>query len=261
MGRISPFTKTLEIQIGRAFWQTTLFRAAALSFILLVAWLLSKWYFSNKMRKQKIKFEKQQAIERERTRIATDMHDDLGAGLSRIKFLSQALSNKKAYDDSIKTGLEKITWYSDEMTGKMGEIVWALNEKNDTLADLIAYSRSYAIEYLSNHNIQCEANTPLGLPGTFISGEIRRNIFLSVKECLHNVVKHSGASQVNFSVELSRMIQITIHDNGRGIDWNNQRAFSNGVQNIRQRMKEINGEVKFCNELGTKVVLTIPSGL
>ena len=80
----------------------------------------------------------------------------------------------------------------------MGEIVWALNEKNDTLADLVAYSRSYAIEYLANHNIYCKADTPLGLPGTFIAGEIRRNIFLSVKECLHNIVKHSGASSVNF---------------------------------------------------------------
>ena len=261
MGRVSPFTKTLEIQVARAFWQTTLFKTAGLAFILLVGWLLSKWYFSYKIRKQKLEFEKQKAIEKERTRIATDMHDDLGAGLSRIKFLSQSISNKKIEDESIKTELEKITGYSDEMTEKMGEIVWALNEKNDTLADLVAYSRSYAIEYLANHNILCEANTPMGLPGTFIAGEIRRNIFLSVKECLHNIVKHAGASRVNFSVELSRMIQITIHDNGKGIDWNNQRAFSNGIQNIRQRMKEINGEVKFYNEQGTKVVLTIPMSL
>ena len=75
----------------------------------------------------------------------------------------------------------------------MGEIVWALNEKNDTLADLVAYTRSYTMEYLADHNITCEANTPLHLPGTFITGETRRNIFLSVKECLHNIVKHAGA--------------------------------------------------------------------
>ena len=104
----------------------------------------------------------------------------------------------------------------------------------------------------------CKANTPLGLPGTFIAGEIRRNIFLSVKECLHNIVKHADASSVSFSVELGNMIKITIHDNGKGIDWNNKRAFSNGIQNIQQRMKEIKGEVKFLNEQGTKVVLTIP---
>ena len=71
------------------------------------------------------------------------MHDDLGAGLSRIKFLSQSLRNKSTNDNGIKSGLEKITEFSDEMTEKMGEIVWALNEKNDTLADLVAYIRAH----------------------------------------------------------------------------------------------------------------------
>ena len=99
---------------------------------------------------------------------------------------------------SLKQTWKKLPLTPDEMTEKMGEIVWALNEKNDTLADLVAYSRSYAIEYLASHNIACKANTPLGLPGTFITGEIRRNIFLSVKECLHNIVKHADASCVQF---------------------------------------------------------------
>ena len=180
------------------------------------------------------------------------MHDDLGAGLSRIRFLSQSILNKKISDEVIRTELKKITSFSDEMSEKMGEIVWALNEKNDTLADLVAYTRSYAVEYLANHNIECEANTPLHLPGTFITGEMRRNIFLSVKECLHNIVKHAGATKVCFSVELEKMIKIIIHDNGKGIDWNNRRAFSNGMENISRRMKEINGDVNFVNEQGTK---------
>ncbi|MGH2563892.1 MAG: ATP-binding protein, partial [Ginsengibacter sp.] len=258
LGRASPFTKTLEIQIAKAYWQTNLFKIIVLAFVISIGWLISKWYFSFRTRKQKSEFEKKQAIEKERTRIATDMHDDLGAGLSRIKYLSQSILNKKIEDEIMKTELKKITNFSDEMSEKMGEIVWALNEKNDTLADLIAYTRSYTVEYLANHNIQCEANTPLHLPGTFITGEMRRNIFLSVKECLHNIVKHAGATRVNFSVQLDGMIQIIIHDNGKGIDWSNQRAFSNGIQNINTRMNEINGKVKFLKEQGTKVLLTIP---
>jgi signal transduction histidine kinase len=202
--------------------------------------------------------EKQKAIEQERTRIATDMHDDLGAGLSRIKFLSQSILNKKDNDEVVTAELEKITSFSDEMSEKMGEIIWALNEKNDTLADLIAYTRSYTMEYLANHHIECEADTPLHLPANFITGEMRRNIFLSVKECLHNIVKHAEASKVFFSVQLNGMMQIIIHDNGKGIDWNNQRAFSNGVENLKKRMKEIEGSVSFSNENGTKVLLTIP---
>src|SRR5262245_41451740 len=118
------------------------------------------------------------------------------------------------------------------MSEKMGEIVWALNEKNDTLADLIAYTRSYAVEYLANHNIACEAQTPSHLPATFIAGEMRRDIFLSVKECLHNVVKHAGATKVHLSIILDGAMAIVIHDNGKGIDWEHRRDFSNGIENI-----------------------------
>jgi len=257
-GRVSPSTKTLEIEISRAFWQTSWFKIAILVVVLSVGWLISRWYFRLKIGRQKQEFEKQQAIEKERTRIATDMHDDLGAGLSRIKFLSQSILNKKINDEMMKSELEKITSFSDEMSEKMGEIVWALNEKNDTIADLIAYTRSYAVEYLANHDIKCEANTPMNLPGTFITGEMRRNIFLSVKECLHNIVKHAAATKVCFSVHLDDRMQIVIHDNGKGIDWNNLRAFSNGMQNLERRMKEIKGNIEFVNEQGAKVSLTIP---
>jgi signal transduction histidine kinase len=138
-GKISPYTKSLEIEISKAFWQTTLFKITILIMIITIGWLVTKWYLNLRIRKQKQEFEKQQAIEKERTRIATDMHDDLGAGLSRIKFLSQSILNKKIKDEVIKTELEKITSFSDEMSEKMGEIVWALNEKNYTLSELVAY--------------------------------------------------------------------------------------------------------------------------
>jgi signal transduction histidine kinase len=175
--------------------------------------------------------------------------------------LSQALSNKSSDDEAIKSGLEKITGYSDEMTEKMGEIIWALNEKNDTLADLVAFTRSYTLEYLNNHNISCDVSTPFQLPDSFIAGEVRRNIFLSVKECLHNIIKHAGATSVYFSIQLNGMIEIVIHDNGKGIDWDNRRAFGNGLLNIQKRMNEINGKVEFINEKGTKVLLKIPLAL
>lgn len=247
-----------KFSIAPPWWGTWWFRSAMGLLIIALLIIAFRFYYSRKLEKQKIILEKQQAIEKERTRIATDMHDDLGAGLSRIKFLSQSILNKKLKDDLIKTELEKITSFSDEMSEKMGEIVWALNEKNDTLADLVAYTRSYTVEYLANHDLQCEANTPMHLPGTFITGEMRRNIFLSVKECLHNIVKHAEATKVCFSVELEKTIRIVIHDNGKGIDWDNRRAFSNGIENIEKRMKEINGTVDFLNDAGTKVLLTIP---
>ena len=249
---------THEFSIAPPWWQTWWFRSIGGLLVIGLLIIGSKLYYRRKMEKQMATLARQKDIEKERTRIATDMHDDLGAGLSRIKFLSQSILNKRIGNKAIQTELEKITSFSDEMSEKMGEIVWALNEKNDTLADLVAYTRSYVVEYLATHNIQCEANTPLRLPGTFVTGEIRRNIFLSVKECLHNIVKHAGASKVWFSIQLNSSMEVIIYDNGKGIDWNNRRAFSNGIQNIERRMKDIRGTVRFSNERGTRVTLTIP---
>ncbi|MBL7739124.1 MAG: hypothetical protein JNK14_07885 [Chitinophagaceae bacterium] len=256
----SPAELSYPFEIHPPWWQTWWFRSIALIAVSgLLVWGFRS-YYHRKLERQMAILEKQQAIEKERTRIATDMHDELGTGLSRIKFLSQTISNKEI-DAGIRAELGKITGYSDEMAEKMGEIIWALNEKNDTLADLVAYTRSYAAEYLSNHNISCMADTPLHLPGNFINGETRRNIFLSVKECLHNIIKHAGATKVHFIVRLAGSVQITIHDNGKGIDWQHQREYSNGIKNIQKRMKEINGYVKFTNEQGTKVEFVIPMPL
>jgi signal transduction histidine kinase len=256
-GRYPEQIISYKFSIAPAWWQTWWFRVMAVLIFVALLIIASRSYYRRKLERQKNFLEKQQAIEKERTRIATDMHDDLGAGLSRIKFLSQSMLNKKK-DEIMRPELEKINSFSDEMSEKMGEIIWALNEKNDTLADLIAYTRSYASEYLGSHDIICEASTPMNLPDTFITGEMRRNIFLSVKECLHNIVKHSGATRVYFSIDLHHHMQIIIHDNGKGIDWNNRRAFSNGIYNIEKRMKEIDGSVSILNENGVKVSLIVP---
>jgi signal transduction histidine kinase len=98
--------------------------------------------------------EKNRAIEKERTRIATDMHDDFGANLSRIKFISEKIKLKSENESQLTKDLTKISDYSDEMAEKMNEIVWALNERYDSLDDLVSFSRAYAAEYLSQHEIQ-----------------------------------------------------------------------------------------------------------
>jgi len=202
--------------------------------------------------------EKQQAIDKERTRIATDMHDDLGAGLSRIKFLSETISIKKQQHEPIEDDISKIRTYSHEMIDKMGEIVWALNEKNDTLSDLLSYTRAYAVEYLSQNNIECRVEFPDNLPAVFVSGEFRRNVFLTVKEALHNVVKHAGATEVIFTVFIDQKLSIRLKDNGIGFDKNNTRSFSNGLANMRSRVREIGGHFEIIQKEGVLVNMLIP---
>jgi signal transduction histidine kinase len=257
-GKISPFTRSLQIEIAKSFWQTNFFKAMFAAFIVLCGWLFLKRYSNEKIKKQARELEKLKAIEKERTRIATDMHDDLGAGLSRIKFLSETIGIKKQQQQPFEEDIIKIREYSHEMIDKMGEIVWALNEKNDSLNDLISYIRAYAVSYLSQNGINCKIEVPDNFPTSFVSGEFRRNVYLTIKEALHNIVKHSQASFVKITINIKDNLTITIADNGIGLDKKNIRPFSNGLTNMQNRIKEIQGDFVILNESGTTVKIVVP---
>lgn len=186
------------------------------------------------------------------------MHDDLGAGLSRIKFLSETISIKKQQHEPIEEDINKIRAYSHEMIDKMGEIVWALNEKNDTLSDLLSYTRVYAVEYLSQNNITCRVEFPDSFPAVFVSGEFRRNVFLTIKEALHNIVKHACATEAVFTISIGQQLSIRLQDNGRGFDKNNIRSFSNGLANMESRVREIGGHFEIIQNEGTLVNMLVP---
>lgn len=240
------------------WWQTWWFRSLVGLLIIGLLIIAFRFYYSRKLEKQKAILEKQQAIEKERTRIATDMHDDLGAGLSRIKFLSETIGIKKQQQEPIEEDINKIREYSHEMIDKMGEIVWALNEKNDTLSDLLSYTRAYTMEYLSQNGIECKTEMPDNFPSVFVSGEFRRNVFLTIKEALHNVVKHSQATEVKLTISINHHLSIKLKDNGTGFDKNNIRLFSNGLTNMKSRVNEIGGEIEITNKEGTLIKMVIP---
>ena len=147
------------------------------------------------------------------------------------------------------------------MIDKMGEIVWALNEKNDTLSDLLSYTRSYAVEYLSQNGIVCTVNAPDHFPSTFVSGEFRRNIYLTVKEALHNIVKHSQASAVTLKVDINSKLSLEIKDNGTGFDKTKIRPFSNGLSSMESRISNINGKFEILNTIGTTIKIIVPLSL
>jgi len=257
-GNLSPFTKAIDIQIKKAFWQTNIFKFIMAAIFVLIIWLLIKWYLTTRIRKHQREFEKQQAIEKERTRIATDMHDDLGAGLSRIKFLSETIGMKKQLQQPVEEDISSIGGYANEMISKMGEIIWALNEKNDSLSDLLSYTRSYAVNYLLTNGIQCQVNAPAVFPSIFVSGEFRRNIYLSIKEALHNIVKYAQANKVIIQIDIGKKLDISIQDDGVGFDIKTVRPFSNGLNNMQKRMRDIGGYMEIVQKKGTIITLSAP---
>ena len=253
-----PATFNYDFVIMPPWWQTWWFLGLAALLVIGGVVAAIRFYYRRKLEVQRTALEKRQAIEKERTRIATDMHDDLGAGLSRIKFLSETIGIKKQQQIPFEEDITSIRQYSHEMIDKMGEIVWALNERNDTVSDLLAYTRAYAMDYLSQHGVGCTVELPDALPGTFISGEIRRNVFLSVKELLHNVVKHSQAGNVKMAMRCEKNLLVSISDDGIGFDMSNLRPYSNGLKNVQKRMADVSGTVVIESGNGTKISLSLP---
>jgi signal transduction histidine kinase/ligand-binding sensor domain-containing protein len=244
------------------WWKTWWFKLIVASLVIGLIILGLRYYIRRKLELQKVILEKKRAIEKERTRIATDMHDDLGAGLSRIKFLSETIGMKKQQHLPIEEEISSIRTYSHEMIDKMGEIVWALNEKNDTLNDLISYTRAYSAEYLEQNGIACHIEGPGELPPFVVSGEFRRNIYLTVKEALHNVVKHAQASNVSIIISIdSTKLSIEIKDDGTGFDPRKNPGSRNGLLNMRKRMEELNGSFNIESGNGTKIKIQVPLNL
>lgn len=252
---------TKEIEFSFAilppWWQTWWFRLIAGLLIIGLLIIAIRFYYRGKLEKQKVILEKQQAVEKERTRIATDMHDDLGAGLSKIRFLSETVQ-RNISEEAHQPNLKNIASSSVELVDKFNEIIWAMNEKNNSLEDLVYYMRSYTAKYCTENGLEYKIIIPEHIPSMMISGEMRRHIFLTVKECLHNVVKHAEAKNVWLGVQLDDFITITVRDDGKGFEITEVKNAGNGLRNMEQRIKNVNGKLLIENETGTLLKIIVP---
>ncbi|MCC7026500.1 MAG: hypothetical protein IT265_06070 [Saprospiraceae bacterium] len=211
------------------------------------------------LREQQLIIDNQTAIETERTRIASEMHDDLGSGLTTIRYLSdRALKNVST--DEEKTQIAKIAEQSSALVRNMSEIIWAMNSRYDTVDNLVAYIRHYTSEFLEAHHIDSEWHQGEWVGELKLNGEKRRNVFLVIKETLHNIVKHAKASKVSISINYERPnVLMHIVDNGIGFDPNHFESMGNGLFNMQQRMSKIHGKLDLLstNE-GTEIMVSFP---
>lgn len=208
-----------------------------------------------KLETERKEMEKQVAVlaakQDERNRISVDMHDELGSGVTAIRLMSEIVKSKMKNDNDTLPEIEKISNSANELLNKMNTIIWTMTSSNDTLENMVAYIRSYAVEFFESTNIDCIFSMPASIPAREISGEKRRNIFLSVKEALNNVVKHSQSSVVRINVSVHDRLIIEIQDDGIGINMDKLRKFGNGLNNMKKRMTSINGEFNIENHAGT----------
>lgn len=246
---------TLEIL---PFWyQTWWFRLLVLATALSVIFFIVRLIYISRLRKQRAVLEKQLAVQVERQRISSEMHDDIGAGLSGIKLLTE-MTKGKIKDKTAIHDVEKIYQSVGDISAKMKEVIWSLNTENDHLASLISYIQRQVRLWLENYPCQLRITIPDDIPDVEISGESRRNILLTVKEAVHNIIKHSGADKVNITIVCDEHLVISISDNGKGFHGNEEAYTGNGLKNMKQRIDNLNGKFVIKNNQGSTLVFEVP---
>jgi signal transduction histidine kinase len=249
---------SIAVIVTPPFWKTWWFRVFGFVAILLSVGGSIRYVEMKKLKKRIELLENERALERERTRISQDMHDEVGSSLSEIAILSE-LAKKKPEES--EAHIQEISDLASEVIDNVSEIVWAMNPRNDTLDNLVAHLRRYAVKYLNLAQIRCSFDAPENVPPHHLTAEVRRNIFLVVKEALHNIVKHAHAREVSVTVKLvDRSLEIQIGDNGKGFDLEELAESGNGLGNMNKRMADIGGVLTMTSrpDHGTRVAMRVP---
>ncbi len=261
----NPAGASFEFMVQPLFWETATFRVIAAVILagILVAtvYTIVRVVSLRRIRARLRRLEQENALERERARIARDIHDDLGARMTQISLLtdlaSQAMNRPKEAGDH----LAQIATASRQGIKSLDEIIWAVNPRNDTLVDLLDYSGQYAVDFLGSAGIRCRVNFPNLRDGRELSAEMRHSLFLGIKEALHNVAKHSRATEVRLDAEVSdRGINLTIEDNGRGFNKTPDDALADGLRNMRQRLAQFGGvcSIEGRPGMGARIRFEVP---
>ena len=201
----------------------------------------------------------QQAVERERMRIARDIHDEIGANLTQIALLSELAQSNSARPEQAKGHMDEVFRTAQSLTRSLDEIVWAVNPAGDTVEQFAAHLCTFAPRFLQAAGVSCRLDVPDELPAIPLPASVRHHLHLGVKESLHNIAKHAQATEVWLRLQLAPgTITLVLEDNGRGFQPSSDaNPGANGLGNLRQRMKEIGGSFEQQSQSGRGTISTL----
>jgi signal transduction histidine kinase len=251
----------LALSVLPHYWQTWWFRVAA--------WLASVAAASGVLaavlrRRHELRIqalERQRAIERERSRIAQDMHDELGSRLTKAGMVTEMVRRELGASPARQQRLETLRDTPQEMTVTMDELVRAVNPRHDTLDGLANYVVRFTQEFFADTDIQCLLNVPADLPAVPLTAQIRHNLFLAFKEALNNAAKHAAATEVSVRVKFAAgRLLLEVADNGIGFAADRPHTGGRGLANMRDRLNAIGGscDIESKAGAGTRVLLKAP---
>ena len=205
--------------------------------------------------------QQQRALEEERARIARDLHDDLGANLTGLALQLDLAQAHGALPDALQRQLATLARSTRGLVDNMREVVWAMNPQNDNMESLTSFLGQYTENYLAAAGLRCRLEIPAQAPAQALSSNLRHQLFLVLKEALHNVVRHARASEVHLRLEWEKTeLRLTLSDNGRGLPPESGRVPEHGLDNMEKRVTKLGGRFRATSGPGggTSLAVAVP---
>lgn len=259
----NPLGRSVAISVLPPFWRTWWFLSLATAMVLGLVAAAVSFFSTQKLHRQLERMRQQQALEKERARIARDLHDQLGANLTQVALLGELLEADQHQPREVADHARQISATARETTRALDQIVWAANPANDTLDSLVTYLCKCAQDAAGLAGLRHRFDVPPQLPAATLPPEVRHNVFLAAKEAINNIVKHARASEIRLRLRLEAdRFTLQIEDDGCGLAGRDEAAARtrNGLRNMRQRMEDIGGRFTLgpAPGGGTRVELSVP---
>ncbi len=261
MAVATSFSDFIIVHFWQSWWFLSLVSITLLASVALSVRLIERRKYQFQMRLA----DQERALERERARIAQDLHDDLGSSLARISLLSGLARADSRQPAQLESHVQKIAETADQTVRALEEIVWAVRPGSDSLQSLVEYIAHFSNELFDGNSTRCRLDLPADLPAIPLPPEMRHNTFLVLKEALTNVLKHAGAKEVHIQAKATaRTIEFVVQDDGVGFDPNDVPAGAkhNGLINMHRRATAMESQLSIEKPVkGTivRLILHVPA--
>jgi two-component sensor histidine kinase len=239
--RVPPL-RPVKVEFWQSFW---------FQFVLVAVLGLSLLLCLQLMARLAVHSKAQNLFDRERARIARDIHDELGARLTELALEGEVVKTELPEASPARPRLEALCEKARAVSGAMDELVWMVNSRRDTLRDFATFACKHAQRFLEATPIRCRLDVEPDLPDVALGLPLRRNLLLGVKEALNNAAKYSGATELFLRIHRrGPSLQVVVEDNGTGFDLESVDTTRNGLTNMTDRMKEVGGRCLIASSKG-----------
>jgi signal transduction histidine kinase len=258
---------SMEISVIPAYYQTWWFKCLIALLSATAIFAIAFFYRNQRLKVRMAQLAKEREMNAMRARISHDIHDEIGAGLTLISLRGQSTLRKMENNpEAVKENMEKVIYGAQDLTKSLGEIVWSVNPKHDNVSSFIAFVRNYIDEFLEDSDISYKIMEMVEEDSLVLTPELRRNLFLIVKESINNAVKHGDARNITVRLEFSESkFVVSLEDDGNGFDLSEQGTTKvgiggNGLQGMRDRAEKVGAhlDILSSNSNGTRIVVKGP---